>query len=43
MEIRQMCFNFSSELVLPPPPAIRLNRVTSNNADYTLEELSIYI
>ena len=35
--------NFSFQLVLPPPPVIRLNRVTSKNVDYVFEELSIYI
>ena len=43
MEIGQMGCNFSEELVLPPPPAIRLNRLTSKNADYIFEELPIYI
>ena len=35
--------NFSNNLVLPHPHAIMLNRVTSNDADYFFEELSIYI
>ena len=38
MEIGEMGFNFSYELVLSP--AIRLHRVTSKNADYIFEELS---
>ena len=43
MEIGQMGCNFSEELVLPPPPAIRPNRVTLKNTDYIFKELSIYI
>ena len=35
MEMRQKGYNFSI--------AIRLNRVTSKNADYIFEELFIYI
>ena len=40
---------FLRELILSPPPnpspppAIRLHRVTSTNAGYVFEELSIYI
>ena len=34
MEIGQMGCNFSLELALRPPPAIRLNRVTSKNANW---------
>ena len=43
MEIGQIGCNISEELVLRPPPAIRLNKVTSKNADYIFEELSNYI
>ena len=43
MEIWQMGYNFSEELISPPPPAIRLNRLISKNAGYVFEELSIYI
>ena len=43
MEIGKMGCNFSEELVLPPPLTISLNRVTSKNAYYIFEELSMYI
>ena len=34
---------FSLRISITPTPAIRLNRLTSKNADYICEELSIYI
>ena len=43
MEIGQIGYNFSKELVLAPPPTIRLNRGTSEKANYIFGELSLYI